>query len=210
MIDFDGWRRAKSSGSREETKRGFQTGPQAAAKTLAGRLKINPDRKSRQGSTPSTGTGTSVSPNNATPTMLPPPKTELQVNVTSATPDSSERPSAPRRGTGPAPPPGTLAETVTAPTVQGSEAQKIAASDLEGARGELRDALEGRMLIGSESATDGLGPVTMIGSSAPGPIDPIGSIAPSTLVEVEDEDETGPRVPSKETREKPLPDVPMQ
>jgi hypothetical protein len=56
LIDFDGWRRAKSSDPKEETRRGFQTGPQAAAKSLANRLKINPDRKaSRQASVSSVG-----------------------------------------------------------------------------------------------------------------------------------------------------------
>lgn len=37
LIDFDGWRRWKGS---DETKRGFQTGPQAAARNVASRLRI--------------------------------------------------------------------------------------------------------------------------------------------------------------------------
>ncbi|KAK8869807.1 hypothetical protein IAR55_000375 [Kwoniella newhampshirensis] len=42
LIDFDGWRRWKSSDPKDanETKRGFTVGPQQAAKTLASRLRI--------------------------------------------------------------------------------------------------------------------------------------------------------------------------
>ncbi|CAK9782285.1 unnamed protein product [Cutaneotrichosporon oleaginosum] len=43
LIDFDGWRRWKSS-EPSETKRAFQTGPQAAARTVANRLRLDPSR----------------------------------------------------------------------------------------------------------------------------------------------------------------------
>ena len=45
LIDFDGWRRWKGGdgGDQAETERGFNIGPQQAAKSLASRLKI--DRK---------------------------------------------------------------------------------------------------------------------------------------------------------------------
>jgi len=53
LIDFDGWQRWKSSDGKDgqdfsETKRGFQVGPQVAARSLAGRLKI--DRKGSRSS----------------------------------------------------------------------------------------------------------------------------------------------------------------
>ncbi|ORY23050.1 hypothetical protein BCR39DRAFT_550166 [Naematelia encephala] len=49
LIDFDGWRRWKRSDpiDSSETKRGFQVGPQAAARNLAGRLRIDRTKSSR-------------------------------------------------------------------------------------------------------------------------------------------------------------------
>ncbi|WVF72156.1 hypothetical protein IAT40_006968 [Kwoniella sp. CBS 6097] len=53
LIDFDGWRRWKSSDSKDpnETKKGFSLGPQAAAKSLASRLRI--ERKASRSPAPS-------------------------------------------------------------------------------------------------------------------------------------------------------------
>ncbi|WWC69442.1 uncharacterized protein I206_103381 [Kwoniella pini CBS 10737] len=52
LIDFDGWRRWKSSDPKEasEMKKGFTLGPQAAAKSLASRLRI--ERKATRSPTP--------------------------------------------------------------------------------------------------------------------------------------------------------------
>lgn len=49
LIDFDGWRRWKGSDV-GEMKRGFQFGPQAAARTVASKLRIDRS-KGRKGST---------------------------------------------------------------------------------------------------------------------------------------------------------------
>ncbi|EIW69473.1 hypothetical protein TREMEDRAFT_44022 [Tremella mesenterica DSM 1558] len=56
LIDFEGWRRWKGSDPKDpnETKRGFTIGPQAAAKTLAGRLRI--ERKHARSPGPATPT----------------------------------------------------------------------------------------------------------------------------------------------------------
>ena len=79
LIDFDGWRRAKSSDPKEETRRGFQTGPQAAAKTLANRLKINPDRKtSRQASVSSISSNRSDGATSSMGTATGVPRVQIQ------------------------------------------------------------------------------------------------------------------------------------
>jgi hypothetical protein len=47
LIDFDGWRRWKTNDIKDETKRGFQLGLDAKAKTLASRLRIERTSKPR-------------------------------------------------------------------------------------------------------------------------------------------------------------------
>ncbi|WVO20769.1 uncharacterized protein IAS62_002069 [Cryptococcus decagattii] len=75
LIDFDGWRRWKSSDTKNpsETKQGFSVGPQQAARSLASRLRIE-----RKGSR---------SP--AVPASTP------RLNVQSATPERQEDPAEP-------------------------------------------------------------------------------------------------------------------
>ncbi|KAK4686557.1 osomolarity two-component system, response regulator SSK1, partial [Tremellales sp. Uapishka_1] len=83
LIDFDGWRRWKGSDPKDagETKRGFQTGPQLAAKTLASRLKIErkpsrlpnlslPSSSASEAETP-VGSGPEINVQVATPRALP-------------------------------------------------------------------------------------------------------------------------------------------
>lgn len=81
LIDFDGWRRWKSADPKDsasETKKGFQTGPQAAALSLANRLKINPDKKSTR--------QTSISSLNSTTSTLDSFPRPLDIRVQTATP----------------------------------------------------------------------------------------------------------------------------
>lgn len=58
LIDFEGWQKWKASDMRDthDTKRAFQSGPQAAAKSLASRLHI--DRKPARSSTTMTTSST--------------------------------------------------------------------------------------------------------------------------------------------------------
>ncbi|WWC61113.1 uncharacterized protein I303_103691 [Kwoniella dejecticola CBS 10117] len=106
LIDFDGWRRWKSSDPKEasEMKKGFTLGPQAAAKSLASRLRI--ERKSSRSPAPAAPSSpivhvqvpTPEPTESATPPSLPlpppnpPPLTEPTVNpdLTKALPSVEE------------------------------------------------------------------------------------------------------------------------
>lgn len=61
LIDFDGWRRWKGTDPKDsgEMKRGFSVGPQAAARNLASRLRIERGSKGTPATARATGTNPS-------------------------------------------------------------------------------------------------------------------------------------------------------
>ncbi|WWC90025.1 uncharacterized protein L201_004955 [Kwoniella dendrophila CBS 6074] len=118
LIDFDGWRRWKSSDPKEanEMKKGFALGPQAAAKSLASRLRI--ERK------------TTRSPAPASPSP--------QVHIQTPTPDPAEHSSPLPALPLPPPNPPPLAESTIAPDLQSADSATGAITPLTNQIGSLK------------------------------------------------------------------------
>ncbi|WVR05258.1 hypothetical protein IAU60_002270 [Kwoniella sp. DSM 27419] len=89
LIDFDGWRRWKGSDA-NETKKGFSLGPQAAAKTLASRLKI--ERKATRPSSPSPEVTVQVPTPPPVESSTPPPMMPLPMQTAKPLPDPAPMP----------------------------------------------------------------------------------------------------------------------
>ncbi|OCF35455.1 osomolarity two-component system, response regulator SSK1 [Kwoniella heveanensis CBS 569] len=91
LIDFDGWRRWKSSDPKDanETKKGFSLGPQAAAKSLASRLRI--ERKGTRSPAPSSPE-VRVQVSTPEPSETPPPVTNLPIQSAAPPPDPAPVP----------------------------------------------------------------------------------------------------------------------
>ncbi|KAL7423985.1 Two-component response regulator SSK1p [Cryptotrichosporon argae] len=101
LIDFDGWRRWKGADPRDETKKGFQLGPQLAAKSLAGRLRIAPSAK-RAAAPPVAAAAAAAAPTSpssasavSTPDDLAASPTRPAIAVRSATPPAPPSVDAP-------------------------------------------------------------------------------------------------------------------
>ncbi|WVQ98736.1 hypothetical protein IAU59_005867 [Kwoniella sp. CBS 9459] len=91
LIDFDGWRRWKSSDPKDanETKKGFSLGPQAAAKSLASRLRI--ERKASRSPAPSSPE-VRVQVSTPEPSETPPPTMNLPLQSAAPPPDPAPVP----------------------------------------------------------------------------------------------------------------------
>ncbi|KAL1409693.1 Two-component response regulator SSK1p [Vanrija albida] len=87
LIDFDGWRRWKGSDVRDpaETKMAFQIGPQANARAVASRLRI--DRSKGRPSPP-----TVTPPASVPPAPSPPAATKAEANTGTSHQSSTEKP----------------------------------------------------------------------------------------------------------------------